>query len=204
MAQKNPLLKTGARLQSEGLLFVRQTGTAASAFVTETRDAGITFAQGLSTAGTKLVTTTARSGTRLGQAIQGEIVGLGQRGLGGLLDSVTELEERRGNAEALLGVLYTAELEARLWQTVAELLSLIQAQLEKLETQSTADKPRKTAKKGKAGGAPLRNYDQLNARDVVDRLQRLSGPRASEVLSYEKSRKNRATVIKAAKQRVGA
>jgi hypothetical protein len=204
MARKNPLLKTGARLQSEGLLFVRQTGGAASVFVTETRDAGVTFAQELSAAGTKLVTTTTRSATNLGQAVQSEILGLGQYGLGALIDSVSELEERRANAEALLGVLYTAELEARVLQLVGELLTQVQAQIDKLAPQSSAKNPSKAAKKSKAGGAPLRNYDQLTARDVVDRLQRLSGPRASEVLSYEKSRKNRATVIRAAKQRVGA
>jgi hypothetical protein len=72
-----------------------------------------------------------------------------------------------------------------------------------------AKKPR-TAKARPAKGpvkladAPLRNYDQLTAKDVVNRVQRLSGPQATAVLEYERARKRRATVIRAAEQRLSA
>jgi hypothetical protein len=38
----------------------------------------------------------------------------------------------------------------------------------------------------------------------VSRLQRLSGPQATAVLDYERARKKRATVIRAAEQRLSA
>ena len=56
----------------------------------------------------------------------------------------------------------------------------------------------------KSADAPLRNYDQLTAKDVVNRVQRLSGPQATAVLEYERARKKRATVIRAAQQRLSA
>ena len=56
----------------------------------------------------------------------------------------------------------------------------------------------------KVDEAPIRNYDQLTARDVVSRIQRLSGPKATAVLEYERARKKRATVIRAAEQRLSA
>ena len=73
-------------------------------------------------------------------------------------------------------------------------------------------KPRKAkaakAKASKAPGAgadaPIRNYDQLTAKDVVARVQRLSGPQATAVLDYERARKKRATVIRAAQKRLAA
>ena len=52
--------------------------------------------------------------------------------------------------------------------------------------------------------APIRNYDQLTAKDVVARVQRLSGPQATAVLDYERSRKKRATVIRAVEKRLAA
>jgi len=54
------------------------------------------------------------------------------------------------------------------------------------------------------GDAPIRNYDKLTAKDVVARIQRLSPPQASALLDYEQGRKNRATVVRAAKQRAAA
>jgi hypothetical protein len=65
-------------------------------------------------------------------------------------------------------------------------------------------KPKAVKPTPKKGQAPLRNYDQLTAKDVVSRVQRLSGPQATAVLEYERARKKRATVIRAAEQRLGA
>lgn len=67
--------------------------------------------------------------------------------------------------------------------------------------------PARIMKKTPAGGGatvPIKNYDDLTAKDVVARIQRLSGPKASAVLDYERSRKKRATVIRAAEQRLKA
>ena len=69
-----------------------------------------------------------------------------------------------------------------------------------------AKAPAKASKPAKGGAkatdAPIRNYDQLSAKDVVARIQRLSGPQATAVLDYERSRKKRATVIRAVEKRL--
>jgi hypothetical protein len=63
----------------------------------------------------------------------------------------------------------------------------------------------KAAKAGaKKGQSPLRNYDELTAKDVVNRVQKLSAPQATAVLDYERAWKKRATVIRAAEQRSAA
>jgi len=67
-----------------------------------------------------------------------------------------------------------------------------------------AAKARPAKASAKPADAPLRNYDQLTAKDVVNRVQRLSGPKATAVLEYERARKRRATVIRAAEQRLSA
>ncbi len=48
------------------------------------------------------------------------------------------------------------------------------------------------------------NYDQLTAKDVANRIQRLSAPQVAAVLDYERARKKRATVIRAVEQRLAA
>jgi methionyl-tRNA formyltransferase len=67
-----------------------------------------------------------------------------------------------------------------------------------------ASKPKAAKAMAKKGAIPLRGYDQLTAKDVVNRVQRLSAPQATAVLDYERSRKKRATVIRAAEQRLAA
>jgi hypothetical protein len=69
------------------------------------------------------------------------------------------------------------------------------------QAKKTATTPRPAAKKREA---PIRNYDELSAKDVVARVQRLSGPQATAVLDYERARKKRATVIRAAERRLAA
>jgi hypothetical protein len=73
---------------------------------------------------------------------------------------------------------------------------------------ASSTKPRRKPKSAKPatdnGQAPLRNYDQLTAKDVVTRIQRLSGPQIAAVLEYERSGKKRATVIRAVEQRLSA
>ncbi|MDH3817159.1 MAG: hypothetical protein OES21_01015, partial [Myxococcales bacterium] len=56
----------------------------------------------------------------------------------------------------------------------------------------------------KKGQSPLRNYDRLTAKDVATRVQKLTAPQATAVLDYERARKKRATVIRAAEQRLAA
>jgi hypothetical protein len=67
-----------------------------------------------------------------------------------------------------------------------------------------AKKPKASKAADELGPAPLRNYDQLSAKDLVNRVQRLSPPQATAVLDYERARKRRATVIRAAEQRLAA
>ncbi|MEM6961205.1 MAG: hypothetical protein AAF550_05615, partial [Myxococcota bacterium] len=52
--------------------------------------------------------------------------------------------------------------------------------------------------------APLNDYDELNARTIVTKLQEMSVDEAQAVLEWEAQHKKRATVLKAAKQRLAA
>ena len=74
----------------------------------------------------------------------------------------------------------------------------------KAKAKPKARKPKAAKAPASKGDAPIRNYDQLSAKDVVARVQRLSGPQATAVLDYERSRKKRATVIRAVEKRLSA
>ena len=92
-----------------------------------------------------------------------------------------------GSAQTAVGELLPESPEAETHDT---------AEIEQEEAEPPAKRPRK------GGRAPIRNYDQLTAKDVVGRIQRLSRPQATALLDYEQSTKNRATVVRAAKQRL--
>jgi len=67
-----------------------------------------------------------------------------------------------------------------------------------------AKAPKAAKAETKKGQSPLRNYDQLTAKDLATRVQKLTAPQATAVLDYERARKKRATVIRAAEQRLAA
>lgn len=51
---------------------------------------------------------------------------------------------------------------------------------------------------------PITGYDDMSAKDVVARLERMSDDRAQAVFAYESANKKRATILRAAEQRLAA
>jgi hypothetical protein len=150
----------------------------------------------MTAAGSKLTTTVGRSADRLLRELHKE--GLHWRDL--VLqtreayaevarDRLQDVERRAVSAREALN---PDALQLALLQTAAEALAWARRQLER--------EPRTPA--SKQADIPLDDYDQLTARDLVSRVQRLTAPQAIALLDYERARKKRATVIRAAEQRL--
>lgn len=198
------ILKQGAlflgQTRDAGARFAETTFEAGEQFAAETRDASASFAEETKTAGSAFAGTVGaelRAWQALFQArITDPTIGRAQ------------LVQDRATALAVKARPETIEeLILRSVQDVLKRAGLLVD--ERLKGLGQSKKRPKKARKGPSrktvsktqGKTPLRNYDKLSARDVVARIQRLSGPQVSEVLSYEKAKKARATVIRAAQQR---
>jgi hypothetical protein len=217
MSHTDQLVRSSSRLRRQSLLFFQQTRLAGEAFVSETRAASVTFGDEIASATNKLVSTTGRSATILGRAFRKEAFNWRDLAIKtqdayvqALKAQVNDLE---GRAATVRESLRPTALETRVLRTSHDLLGSAQNLVDgRLEQATEAKKPAPrtatatTAKAAtrKTGRSPIRNYDQLTARDVVARIQRLSGQQATALLDYEQTRKNRATVIRAAKQRLAA
>lgn len=216
MSYSDQLVQSGTRLRSQGLLFLQQSGEAGTVFATETREATVAFADRMTDATKALATAVSTSAVALGRACRKEAVDWADLSIKtreayveAFNARVTDLEARAQKAQKALE---PTALEARLLKATSDVLGDAQkrvgARLQQAATptRKIAPTPRAKARPAtkKTGRAPIRNYDQLTAKDVVGRIQRLSGPQATAVLDYEQARKNRATVIRAAKQRLAA
>lgn len=213
--QKNPLRRTRTRLQRQGALWFEQTRAAGETFIGQSRAASVTFAQDIQAATNQFVTECSRSTNGLRSAVQKEaldwqklVLETRDAYVEALKQRIRSLEEQ---AVTTREALKPEAVEATVLESTRELLSKAQSKVD--ERIDKTDKPKKsaskaTARKTKASGkkaeAPIRNYDQLTAKDVVSRVQRLSGPQATAVLDYERARKKRATVIRAAEKRLVA
>jgi len=220
MTRKNQLQRSGTRLQRQGALWFQQTRNAGETFLVESRDAGLTFARDMTAASTKLVDTAGRSADGLRKAMHKEALDWQSLVLQTRDAYVATLKERAEQAErqalTTRDALKPDVVEATVLKSARGVLERAQSVVdERLEQaakpvrQKAASKPKATKPKAakahaKKSQAPLRNYDQLTAKDVVNRVQRLSGPQATAVLEYEQARKKRATVIRAAEQRLTA
>lgn len=223
MTRKNQLRRSGSRLQRQGTLSLQQTWGAGEAFLAESRDAGVTFARDIGAASSKLVTGTGRSADAFRKALHKEALDWQRLVLQTRNAYVAALKERFDRAErqalSTRKALKPESVEVTVLESAKGLLEKAQSRVD--ERLEQAAKPAKTvavkvAKKPRAAkpkpakapartaGVPLRNYDQLTARDVANRVQRLSGPQATAVLEYERARKKRATVIRAVEQRLSA
>jgi hypothetical protein len=158
-------------------------------------------------ASTKLVTTASRSTGGFQRALHKEALAWQALVLQTRDAYVTAIERRLGRAQGRVvntrEALRPGSVETAVLRSAHDLLeraqSRVDAQLRR------GDRPAKPAKAVvKKGHSPLRNYDQLTAKDVVSRVQRLSAPQATAVLDYEQARKKRATVIRAAQERSAA
>jgi len=193
MYQTDQLVRSGHRLQRQSLLFFQQT-----------RLSGEAFGDEIASAAGKLVNSTGRSATTLGRAFRKEAINwrdLVIKTQDAYVEALkAQLNSLEGRAASVLEALRPTALETRVLRTSHDLLGSAQNLVDgRLET-ATATKAKPATRK--AGRSPIRNYDQLTAKDVVARIQRLSGQQATALLDYEQTRKNRATVIRAAKQRL--
>ncbi|MBW1904503.1 MAG: hypothetical protein JRJ24_04195 [Deltaproteobacteria bacterium] len=210
MTRKNQLRRSGTRLQQQGALWLQQTRNAGGTFVTEAQDASVTFGQDMKAASAKLVTTAGRSAQGFQKALNKEArdwqaVVLQTRD--GYMAAAEERRERvERQAVSAREALKPGAVETTVLQSAHGLLELAQSRVDaRLEQGAkTASKPTAVKVGAKKGQSPMRNYDQLTAKDLVTRVQKLSAPQATAVLDYERGRKKRATVIRAAEQRLAA
>lgn len=215
MTRTNQLRRSTTRLQRQGMLWFQQTRSAGEMFLTESRDASVTFAQDMSGASTKLVTTVGSSAEGFRKALHKEALDWRRLALQTRDAYVAALEERLQLAErqavSTREALKPGAVETTVLRSTRGLLERAQSRVDERLDQTAKPAAPKAAPKAKAakaspkqGQIPMRNYDKLTAKDVVSRLQRLSGPQATAVLDYERARKKRATVIRAAEQRLSA
>lgn len=218
MTGKNQLRRSGTRLQRQGMLWFQETRRAGEAFVGESRAASLTFARDMSGATEKLASEWSRSAKGLRKAFVKEALDW-QKLVLETRDAYTTALQRRlkgleAQAENTREALKPEAVEATVLESTRELLAKAQSTVD--ERLGKTGKPKKGAPKAKSRKpkaakatakkveAPIRNYDQLTAKDVVSRVQRLSGPQATAVLDYERSRKKRTTVIRAVEKRLSA
>lgn len=223
MTRKNQLRRSGTRLQRQSALWFQHTRNAGETFLAESRDAGVTFTQDMKAATTKFVATAGRSAEGFRKALHKEALdwqGLALQMRDGYVETVKgRLQRAERQALSAREALAPEAVETTVLQSARDMLEKAQSRVDdRLEHAAKPAKPAaaKAASKPKASKAraqkapakkpqaPLRNYDQLTAKDVVNRLQRLSAQQATAILDYERARKKRATVIRAVEQRLAA
>jgi hypothetical protein len=224
MTRKNQLRRSGTRLQRHGALWFQQTRNAGETFFEESRVASTTFARDMTAAGNKLVIEWTRSAEALRKALAKEafdwqklvlqtrdayVTAVRQQIAGLEAQAVSTREALKPGAVEVTVLKSTRELLAKAQSTVDDRIeNAVEPKKAPARAASKAKARAKAAKKAKTGtkmaDAPIRNYDELSAKDVVARVQRLSGPQATAVLDYERSRKKRATVIRAVEKRLAA
>jgi hypothetical protein len=218
MTRKNQLRRSGTRLQRQGALWFQQTRNAGETFVSEAQDASVTFGRDMRAAGAKLVATAGGSAQGLQKALHKEVLdwqALVLQTRDGYMEALKERRERvERQALSTREALKPGAVETTVLRSAHNLLEVAQSRVDERLAQAAkppkpasakvASKPKAAKATAKKGASPLRGYDQLTAKDVVNRVQRLSAPQATAVLDYERSRKKRATVIRAAEQRLSA
>ena len=222
MTRQNQLRRSGNRLQKQGTLWFQQTRAAGQTFAAEAQHASVAFGRDMNAAGSKLVATAGRSAEGFQKALHKEALDWQALVLQKREAYLAAIEEQRGSVERQTQrtreALRPGAVETTVLQSAHDLLELAQSRVDARLDQGAktpkpvpakaASKPKaaKTAKAAKAGGkkgeSPLRGYDRLTAKDVVNRIQKLSAPQATAVLDYERGRKKRATVIRAVEQRL--
>jgi hypothetical protein len=223
MTGHNQLQRSGSRLQRQGSLWLDQTWQAGEAFVAESREASWTFARDLTAAGRKLSKTVGHATLGLQRAVHKEaldwkalVLKTRDAYVAACKAQLARLEQQ---ASSTREVLKPEVVETTVLQSARDLLGRAQQKVdERLEqgarpakkpapargTRKKARKPKGAEASGAKAGAPIRDYDQLTARDLAARVQKLPSPQVAAVLDYERARKKRATVIRAAEQRLAA
>jgi hypothetical protein len=222
MTRQNQLRRSSTRLQRQGSLWFQQTRTASETFVTEAQDASITFGREMSASSAKLVASLGRSAQGFQKTLHKEALdwqGLALQTRDAYMAAIEERRDRvERQAQSAREALKPGAVETTVLRSAHDLLEQAQSRIdarlgegaEPAPAKAASNKPKaaKAAKAAKAetkkGQSPLRNYDQLTAKDLATRVQKLTAPQATAVLDYERARKKRATVIRAAEQRLAA
>lgn len=212
-----------ARLLEQSLAFVKHTRGASDQLMSRTVGAGGAFVDEARGASGNFVSQTREAGVDLVAIVQNEVEAWVAYLKSQELLQLPELPESLAAPE-LPAKLSTADIERQILEAVRQALAAVEGQVEQLEGRidgrikslgkpASLPKPKKAkaskpkASKAKAAvavKAPFRGYDELTAKDVAARVARVNDEKAKTVLAYEKSTKNRATVIRAAKQRLAA
>ena len=211
------LEESRARIVQQGSQFVTQTSSATTTFLgktkkarerftADTRKAGELLATDATTAGKTLVTgLSAEARMWLGSIdLESRLPALPEN-VGGLkVASVRTLER---DVLAFVEKVLT-EAVSRVSGRVKDLDVLVGPQLPATSATTAATKSAKsTTSNGKVKApdvAPISGYDDMSAKDVVTRLERMTDEKATQVLAYESANKKRATVLRAAEQRLAA
>lgn len=223
MTGHNQLQRSGIRLQRQGSLWLDQTWQAGETFVAESRDTAWTFARDVTEAGRKLTKTLGHATQGLQRAVHKEALDWKALVLktrdAYIAAGKAQLVRFEQQASSTREALKPETVETTVLQGARDLLGRAQQKVdERLEqgatparkrpasagsARSKARKPRPKASAAKAE-APIRDYDRLTAKDLAARVQKLPSPQVAALLDYERARKKRATVIRAAEQRLAA
>ena len=202
---------TESRQNTEDLL--QRAWDAGATFFEDTRDATDSWLDGTVTATNTLGSSIKKEATTVRKVTKKQVLGaktslqLKAEETSGKAKSITLLAQPRNAEKLVLEAVKSflskldARVDSRLQSYEKAPVKGQQAVRNKSKTPKSTTRARATGGRAKTTAEPLRNYDALSARDVVTKLQRLPAPQATAVLRYEKARKKRATVLRAARER---
>lgn len=207
------LEESRARLVQQGSQLVQQTSTAATTFLEKTKKASERFATDTRKAADAFSAAT----TNAGKSFAGGLSAEARMWLKSVETSVRvpKLASNDGTKLPSPRVL-EREVLVRIEKTLDKVAHQLHARVKLLDTMTGPQLPASTATTPKSGNgaksvaaatkvptsAPITGYDELSAKDIVSRLERLSDEKTAAVLAYENANKKRATIVRAAEQRL--
>jgi len=204
------LEESRARLVQQGTLFVQQTSTAATTFIEKTRKAGEKFANDTKKAGDAFATTATAATKALTTGLSAEarawLATIETTSIPALpreFDSSKLPTPREVERDVLVRIEKALDVVAlRLNNRVKFLDTVTGPQLPANTPSTKAAKATAAKAAAKPAGEPINGYDDLSAKDIVAKLERLSDEKTAAVIAYENANKKRATVLRAAEQRL--
>lgn len=211
------LEESRSRLVQQGTEFIQLSTSAAESFFEKTRKAGRKFGDDTRKAGQAFATTTTAASRDLAAGLRTEASSWRDTLIASVPAPVlaADASGRRVPSPTAL----ERELLVRVEQLLERFVGTVHTRVERLDSivgpQLPAQVP-SSAKAGKNGtstssgsvaaptSAPITNYDDLSAKEIVARLERLSDEKTAAVHAYELATKKRATVLRAAEMRLAA
>lgn len=184
------LKESQSHLLFQGGAFVERTKEAGATFVGLTRAAGDDFVTTTREAGSGLGTSTRDAGAEVSDAVRSEA----EQWRSFLAEQSSQLTRE------LRLLLLPGGLERQLLTQVREAIDAFGDRVgDRLDTLE-----RPPALPAEPEAAPLRGYDKLTAKALVAKLAKLDLTEVEAVATYERDHKKRATVLRAADQRLAA